>query len=215
MREGEQQAAVPLSADPGEAGSVSSNLAKYQTSNPVVRRMISRFFASLREVVAPLEPATVLDAGCGEGEALARLGGLLGERVAAVDVEQSCVDLVRARLPEVAVSRQSLLELGFADSSFDLVLCLEVLEHLPDPARAVAELGRVSACDVVVSVPYEPWFQLGSLMRGKHLRRAGNHPEHLNHLRRRSLRRLLEPTFEVVEVRVAFPWLIAHGRVRG
>ena len=212
---GQEQQAAAASADRGDGGPVSSNLAKYQTSNPVVQRMISGFFDSLREVVGPLSPSTVLDAGCGEGETLMRLGDLLGEEVTAVDLEQSCVDLVRARLPDVAVSRQSVLELGFADHSFDLVLCLEVLEHLPEPARGVAELGRVSARDVVVSVPYEPWFQLGSLLRGKHLRRAGNHPEHVNHLRRGSLKRLLEPSLDVVEIRVAFPWLIAHGRVSG
>jgi SAM-dependent methyltransferase len=204
----------PAHQQPAAEEALSSNLAKYQTTNPVVRRMIVGFFSSLREMVAPLHPASALDAGCGEGEGLARLEDLLGARIAAVDVEQSCVDHVRDRQPEVDVSRQSVLELGFPDDSFDLVLCLEVLEHLGDPAAAVAELGRVSAREVVVSVPYEPWFQLGSLLRGKHLLRAGNHPEHVNHYRRRSLARLLEPSLEVVEVRVAFPWLIARGRVR-
>ena len=53
--------------------SVSSNQAKYETGNPVVQRLLARFFAELRSVVAPLAPESVLDAGCGEGEAIARL----------------------------------------------------------------------------------------------------------------------------------------------
>ena len=196
------------------SAATSTNEAKYETGNPVVQRMLGGFFSELREAVAPLAPASVLDAGCGEGEALARLADLLPDEVSAIDVEQRCVDLTRARHPRASVSRRSVLDLGFEDGCFDLVLCLEVLEHLDDPAAAVRELARVSARDVVVSVPYEPWFRLGSLLRGKYVRSLGNHPEHVNHFNRRSLRELLEPALEVERVAVAFPWLIAAGRVR-
>src|SRR6185503_4035992 len=100
-------------------------------------------------------------------------------------------------------------DLPFADSSFVLVLCLEVLEHLDDPAAAVRELARVAAAGVVVSVPFEPWFRIGSLLRGKYVRTLGNHPEHVNHFNRRSLATLLEPALDILTIRTAFPWLIA------
>jgi len=192
----------------------STNEAKYATGNPVVQRMLGGFFAELRETVAPLAPRSVLDAGCGEGEALARLGDLLPDQVSAIDVEQRCVDLTSVRHPAASVSRRSVLDLGFADDSFELVLCLEVLEHLDDPTAAVCELARVSARDVVVSVPYEPWFRLGSLLRGNYVGSLGNHPEHVNHFNRRSLHELLEPVLEVDRIATVFPWLIAAGRVR-
>ena len=193
----------------------SSNVAKYETGNPVVQRMIGGFFEVLADVIGPLDPASVLDAGCGEGETIERLDGLLPDRIAAVDVEASCVDAVRARHPGVEVSRESVDALPFADGAFDLVLCLEVLEHVPDPERAVRELARVAARDVVVSVPYEPWFRIGSMLRGKYLTTLGNHPEHVNHWNRRTLQELLEPAGELSELRAAFPWLIASVRVRG
>ena len=66
----------------------------------------------------------------------------------------------------------------FEDDSFDLVLCLEVLEHVPEPGAALAELARVCCGRIVLSVPDEPWFRLGSLARGKYLRGLGDHPEH-------------------------------------
>ena len=47
-----------------------SNYEKFQTGNPVVRRLIDRFYGKVGELVASLAPATVLDAGCGEGETL-------------------------------------------------------------------------------------------------------------------------------------------------
>jgi SAM-dependent methyltransferase len=191
-----------------------SNEVKFETRNPVVQRMIGGFFDRLRETVVPIAPASTLDAGCGEGETLVRLGPLLGERIAAVDLSAYSVDRVRERLPAVDARRASVAELPFADDAFDLVLCLEVLEHLGDPAAAVNELARVASRDVVVSVPHEPWFRLGSLLRGKYPRSLGNHPEHVNHFNRASLAALLEPAVDVREVRSAFPWLIAHGRVR-
>ena len=191
----------------------SANYKKFQTGNPVVRSLIDRFYDRLRSVVGPLEPASLLDAGCGEGETLARLGGSLPLRVAAVDIGAEAVDFTAERFPAVEVARHSIDDLPFADGSFDLVICLEVLEHLPNPAAAIDELARVASEHVVVSVPHEPWFRIGSLLRGSYVRSLGNHPEHVNHWNRRSLRALLEAQFEAVSLTGSFPWLIADCRV--
>jgi SAM-dependent methyltransferase len=176
--------------------------------------MIEGFFAELRTIVEPLRPESVLDAGCGEGETIARLRDVLGDRVAAIDILEECVAFTSDRLPFVDVRQASVYELPFEDASFDLVLSLEVLEHLDSPATALRELGRVARRDLVLSVPYEPYFRLGSLLRGKYLRQLGNHPEHVNHWNRRSFPALLGSHYEAVEIRVAFPWLIAHCRSR-
>jgi ubiquinone/menaquinone biosynthesis C-methylase UbiE len=193
---------------------VSSNYAKYQTANPVVRRLIDRFFVHVRDIVQSLAAESLLDAGCGEGEALAQLRALLPERVVAVDVSAGAVEATGRRLPFVDARQASLYELPFEDRSFDAVLCLEVLEHLKDPETALAELARVSGGDIVISVPHEPWFRLGSMLRGKYVRRLGNHPEHVNHWGPRSLPDLLGRRFEVVTLTRSFPWLIAHCRPR-
>lgn len=175
--------------------------------------MIDRFYAQLGAVVDPLAPASALDAGCGEGETLARLDGLLPhDATAAIDLSEPAVRHTSERIPWVDASVASVTDLPFDDGSFDLVLCLEVLEHLPEPETALDELSRVSRRDVVVSTPHEPWFRLGSLLRGKYLRQLGNHPEHVNHWSRRSLPALLETRFREVRLAGAFPWLIAHCR---
>ncbi len=191
-----------------------TNFAKFQTGNPVVRRLIDRFYDRLRAIVEPLGVETVLDAGCGEGETIARLRDELPERVSAVDILDECVAYTKRRLPFVDVSRQSVYELPFSDDAFDLVLSLEVLEHLTRPAAGVRELSRVARSDLVVSVPFEPYFRLGSLLRGKYVTGLGNHPEHVNHWNRRSLSAFLGGQLDVVEIGVAFPWLIAHCRPR-
>jgi 2-polyprenyl-3-methyl-5-hydroxy-6-metoxy-1,4-benzoquinol methylase len=89
------------------------------------------------------------------------------------------------------------------------VLCLEVLEHLAEPAAALAELARVARQAVILSVPHEPYFRIGNVLRGKHLDRWGDHPEHVQHWNPRTFRAFLEPSFVEVRLRNAFPWLVA------
>jgi SAM-dependent methyltransferase len=172
--------------------------------------MIGRFFGAVRELVEPLMADSLLDAGCGEGEALIRLGDLLPSRVAAIDVSPASVELTRQRCPDVEVRLGSVYSLEAGSDAHDLILCLEVLEHLEDPRRALAELGRVAASDLILSVPFEPYFRIGSLMRGRYLRRLGDHPEHVNHFNRSTFAALLASELQVRSVGVAFPWLLAH-----
>ena len=189
-----------------------TNYEKFQTSNPVVGRLIDRFYAKVAGLVAEIEPDSVLDAGCGEGETLERLAALIPRVVAGVDLNPESVEFTRRRIPDGEFSVADVADLPFADDSFDLVFCLEVLEHIPDPGPALAELARVADRDIIVSVPSEPWFRLGSLARGKYLSGWGNHPEHVNHWNPRSLREFLASRLEVVTVERSTPWLVAHCR---
>ena len=174
--------------------------------------MIDHFYGRLGAVVGPLAPSSVLDAGCGEGETLVRLDSLPRQGTAAIDLSEQAIRHVRDRVPWVDASVANVANLPFDDDSFDLVLCLEVLEHLPEPGAALDELARVSRGNVVVSVPHEPWFRIGSLLRGKYVRALGNHPEHVNHWNRRTLPALLGSRFREIRLVGAFPWLIADCR---
>jgi 2-polyprenyl-3-methyl-5-hydroxy-6-metoxy-1,4-benzoquinol methylase len=189
-----------------------SNYEKFQTGNPVVGKLFDRFYGKVGELVGPLNPETVLDAGCGEGETLERLGGLLSGSVTGIDLNPESVEFTAKRIPSGGFQVADITDLPFEDDSFDLVLCLEVLEHIPDPAPALAELARVCRGDIVISVPSEPWFRLGSLARGKYLKGWGNHPEHVNHWNPRSLRSFLETGTEVASVQRSTPWLVAQVR---
>jgi len=191
---------------------------KYQVRNPVVAFLIRRFFGRITQVLASVEPSSVLDAGCGEGELLRRAvrGGC---RIVSLDRS-------REALAEWRTNRQkdtgqeacatavcgSVLALPFARGAFDAVVCLEVLEHLEDPAAALRELMRVARKAVVLSVPYEPYFRIGNLLRGKYLDRWGNHPEHVQHWNLRRFRDFLTPTGYEVRVVEAFPWIVACCR---
>ena len=101
--------------------------------------------------------AHILDAGCGSGRnmvELAKFGTVTGIELAPASVE-------RARRRGVGeVVEGSLTEpLPFADDSFDLAVCFDVIEHLDDDGVALAELRRVArpAGRLAVTVPAYPW----------------------------------------------------------
>jgi SAM-dependent methyltransferase len=175
---------------------------KYDSRNPVVRFVIGRFFDHIGATLHELSPDSLLDAGCGEGEMLRRIGLPPHTRTVLLD-----------RNPQ---SRAHLLasvdRLPFADRGFDVVTCLEVLEHLDNPRAAAEELRRVAKRAVIVSVPYEPYFRIGNVLRGNHLSRFGDHPEHVQHWNLRSFGAFLAATFREVRLIEAFPWIIACCR---
>jgi 2-polyprenyl-6-hydroxyphenyl methylase/3-demethylubiquinone-9 3-methyltransferase len=94
-----------------------------------------------------LRDAQVLDVGCGGGilsEAMARSGA----RVIGIDLSQAVLDVAELHALEakLAIEYRAIAaeELAAArPDSFDLVTCMEMLEHVPDPAAALAALGSL------------------------------------------------------------------------
>jgi SAM-dependent methyltransferase len=98
---------------------------------------------------------SALDAGCGDGYLCHVYKEVLKiPRVAGVDCAGPHVARARAVFPGIAFFRGDIYALPFRDGAFDVVSAVEVLEHLDDPARALAELARVAAREVIVTVPF-------------------------------------------------------------
>ena len=86
--------------------------------------------------------ARILDAGCGSGRTLVELAGYGGE-VSGIELNDDAAELARRRgLGDVHVGR--LEELPWDDGAFDLITCLDVIEHVPDDVTALVELRRVA-----------------------------------------------------------------------
>jgi len=182
---------------------------KYHDSNPVVRYVLRKFFNRIRAAVAEASPSTLLDAGCGEGELMRRGALPSGVRVVSLDLRRESLVFFREHSAQRNLVCGSLDALPLVDKSVDVVLCLEVLEHLAKPAAAVAELSRVARQAVILSVPHEPYFRIGNVLRGKHLERWGDHPEHVQHWNPRTFQAFLKPSFTQVRLSDAFPWIVA------
>ncbi len=97
----------------------------------------------------------MLDAGCGSGRTLADL--VAYGTVSGIELNEDAADVARSRgHGEVRVGR--LEELPWPDASFDLITCLDVIEHTPDDRTALRELHRVCRPGgwLLVTVPAYP-----------------------------------------------------------
>ncbi|HEY2633277.1 MAG TPA: bifunctional 2-polyprenyl-6-hydroxyphenol methylase/3-demethylubiquinol 3-O-methyltransferase UbiG [Steroidobacteraceae bacterium] len=117
--------------------------------NPLRLRYVER--------AAALLDKPVLDVGCGGGilsEAMARAGA----RVLGIDLSRAVLDVAELHALEgkVAVEYRAIAAEELAQErpgAFDLVTCMEMLEHVPDPAAAVKALAALvkPGGDVIVS----------------------------------------------------------------
>ncbi len=189
---------------------------KYGSTNQVVRRLMAGFEATLNGLFSQAAPRSVLDVGCGEGVLTLDWAKALGDgRVVGVDLNDSELRAQwatrrRENLSFRAVSGQAL---PFAADEFDLVAAIEALEHIPDPERTVAEMARVAASHLLVSVPHEPLWRMLNVARGAYLRQLGNTPGHVNHFSRQAFVKLLSGHGTVQAVRSPFPWTMLLVRV--
>lgn len=183
---------------------------KYSTRNPVVRRLIERWTSHVRDDIGTLihGHATMVDVGVGEGLALERTRPTAGF-VVGVEYRHDKARRAAHLVPGLATVVGDAGVVPLRDGAVAVATCVEVLEHLVDPGPAVYELARVARVGCVVSVPWEPWFRLGNLARGKNVGRLGNDPEHVGFFTRRRLEALLGAHFGSVRVTGVFPWLVA------
>ena len=188
-------------------------LRKYESRNPLQRLLIWHFHRRVGELVEAAQPRSILDVGCGEGFTIDRLLRADGQLpIQGLDYDWPALRQAKDKHPEVFFQMGDIRRLPYASASFDLVLCLEALEHLAESVPAVEELRRVAAQECLISVPNEPFFMLSNLLRGKNVRAWGNDPEHLHLWTAGQFRHLLERYFEVEKVLYPFPWLLAECR---
>jgi 2-polyprenyl-3-methyl-5-hydroxy-6-metoxy-1,4-benzoquinol methylase len=190
---------------------------KYGSTNPVARRLMAGFERMLDELFSQAAPASVLDVGCGEGVLTEQWADRIAPgRIVGIDLDDPklAAEWAGRQRPNLTFAPMEVERLAFGGGEFELVAATEVLEHVSDPERALAEMARVASHHLLVSVPHEPLWRALNMARGAYLRQLGNTPGHLNHWTRRSFVRLLGRYGEVTEVRAPFPWTMLLVRVR-
>lgn len=122
--------------------------------DPAFRRRAAWIAAALAAEASPLR---LLDVGCGQGFYFP-IYHTLGHTICAIEADPLPRAEAERRAPHFGASvQQARAEaLPFAADSFDVVVMSEILEHLPAPARALAEAARVLRPGglLLISVPH-------------------------------------------------------------
>jgi ubiquinone/menaquinone biosynthesis C-methylase UbiE len=181
---------------------------KHESRNPIVSHLMRRFHGGVVEAVRSVNPASILDVGCGEGRTTEIVGRAVDARVVGMDLESVVVEDAARSVAGASFVVGSALNLPFEDHSFDLVLATEVLEHLDQPRAALEEMLRVARRALLVTVPHEPWWRLGNMARLRYIKDLGNTPGHVQHWSRSTFERFLQQSGTKVRVDTVGLWLL-------
>lgn len=115
------------------------NIKKYISKNPLIRYSVNSFvyaFLDLVELCDKEEIKKVLDAGIGDGA----LNHILSEKfrnleIIGLDISQENLNMAN-KITKASLVRGDMNNIPFSENSMDLVVSLEVLEHLVEIGRA-------------------------------------------------------------------------------
>ncbi len=183
---------------------------KYNSGNPIVRRIMQGFDATLLELVEKANPSAIHEVGCGEGYWVLRWleQGLTAR---GSDFSSTVINLAKnnaseRNLSEEAFRQQSIYNLQAEQDSADLVVCCEVLEHLEQPEEALRALQNISQRHVILSVPREPIWSMMNMFRGKYWSEFGNTPGQIQRWSQREFIQMVSQYFFMEQVCAPFPW---------
>lgn len=142
----------------------------------------------------------VLDAACGMAYGTAMLAAAGATEAVGVDQDEGVIARVGAAAPSsTRFDVADLRELPYGDDEFDLVVCFEAIEHVPEPEVVLDELARVLGPDglLIVSTPNRDVYTPGN-------------PFHLRELTPNELAAELSQRFQSVALRRQHSW-VASG----
>jgi SAM-dependent methyltransferase len=177
-------------------------------SGDVMARLL-RHSADFPELGAITPADTVVDVGCGLG-GVCVAAGELGAEVIAIDCDPGLVEHTAERMRGVparafrGVACRADEGIPLPDGTASVVVCTEVLEHVPEPARFLAELARIGrpGARYLISVP-DPASE--ALMRFLADPAYFEFPGHINVFGHGQLDRLIADAGLMVERRPSYP----------
>ncbi len=192
------------------------NKQKHESKNPAQRALLNRFKQAAVALVDQVAPKTVLEVGCGEGYMLEVLAEARpGLDLTGIDISEPAIADAKARLGDRADLRvEDARDLSASGQQYDLVVMLEVLEHIPNPGQMLPVLEGLTRGPLLLSVPWEPFFRGLNFLRGKHIAAWGNDPEHVNHWGRQGFLGFVGSRFEVLETPFVFPWTMVLAKTQ-
>jgi ubiquinone/menaquinone biosynthesis C-methylase UbiE len=193
----------------------------YTSPNIAIRWLGNRLIRVIISLMQKMQAGTLsgLNVGCGEGQMISRLfQSGVRHQMTAMDIDPERIAFAHQHNPVCDFVRADAFHLPFKLRTFDFVIATEILEHLSNPSVALKEITRVAKpnASIILSVPHEPFFRWGNVVRGKHWKRWGRTPSHVQFWSRNEFQGVIRDFVEIQEERwiSCFPWQLYLGKLK-
>ena len=186
---------------------------RYGGHNFITEKVVNNFNKAALSLANSIETKKILEIGFGIGS-----GGLVEKlkykKYEASEYNPEFLKQAKEKYPNLSLKQESVYDLKRQDDSFDLIILLEVLEHLDDFHKALREMKRVTRKYCLISVPREPTWRALNLLRGLYIKDWGNTPGHINHWSKKSFIKLISKYFDIAEIKTPLPWIVVLAKKR-
>jgi ubiquinone/menaquinone biosynthesis C-methylase UbiE len=110
---------------------------KITSDNPIHQRLLKAYYVAMEYVKGDL-----LEIGCGEGRGVGLLQNLVNS-YSGIDKIEEVVGKLSAQYPQASFVQSVIPPLNFTDQKFDSLISFQVIEHIKDDKRYLAEVSRV------------------------------------------------------------------------
>ena len=122
------------------------------------RKMEIKILKKMIKLCKPNSKKRIADIGCGEGFLLKEI--IAGEKIVGIEISTTALKRAKKILKtrnDIYLIQGDAQKLPIPDNYFDIILCSEMLEHLPDTRIVLNEFNRIlnKSGILVVSVPNE------------------------------------------------------------
>jgi ubiquinone/menaquinone biosynthesis C-methylase UbiE len=152
------------------------------------------FLSKLRPYIQKNSPYKILDAGCGTG----LFSRHLPAGSTAVDINPRHIAKAKKHAPHINCLTADLEHLPFGDETFSLIVCTEVIEHFPTPAKPLRELSRVLKKNglLIGTVPNQ-----SLIWRLRFLSSTRPHEPYHHNYTKKELQTIFRPSWAIQEIR--------------
>lgn len=113
-------------------------------SNILKRHWHTLKINTFQRLISKLNPKTILDVGCASGRMANEVSKIFPKaKISAIDIYSNAINFGKKKYPNINFKLSDAHKLPFKKNSFDLVICYEVIEHVIDPGKVLAEIKRV------------------------------------------------------------------------
>ncbi len=154
----------------------------YSSKNPLIKYVHMGRLKKIISLIPKKKNMKILDAGCGEGQLLSMVSkkfGLFNPKLYGTDITAISLESAKKRIKNAKFSLQDLKNLDYKDEFFDVIMCTEVIEHVPEYKKVLKEFERILKKGglLIISFPNEFLWTISRFFLG---RKPIKVPDHYN-----------------------------------